>query len=88
MAWRWRDLLWDFTYLCWNLTVSPVSATYEEFIQKTMAFVSQDRTLADAKAAMGQLPGCQDVIVTKSVNNTEPVLGWLSNVDIARFSMA
>jgi multidrug efflux pump subunit AcrB len=20
MAWRWRDLLWDFTYLCWNLT--------------------------------------------------------------------
>jgi hypothetical protein len=22
MAWRWRDLLWDFTYLCWNLTKS------------------------------------------------------------------
>src|SRR5208283_2220262 len=22
MAWRWRDLLWDFTYLCWNLTFS------------------------------------------------------------------
>ena len=21
MAWRWRDLLWDFTYLCWNLTI-------------------------------------------------------------------
>ena len=21
MAWRWRDLLWDFTYLCWNLTL-------------------------------------------------------------------
>src|SRR5271165_5997867 len=20
MAWRWRELLWDFTYLCWNLT--------------------------------------------------------------------
>jgi hypothetical protein len=20
MAWRWRDLPWDFTYLCWNLT--------------------------------------------------------------------
>src|ERR1700740_3790493 len=20
MAWRWRDLQWDFTYLCWNLT--------------------------------------------------------------------
>jgi len=22
MAWRWRDLLWDFTYLCWNLTIT------------------------------------------------------------------
>ncbi|MBV8969032.1 MAG: Tn3 family transposase, partial [Verrucomicrobia bacterium] len=20
MAWRWRTFLWDFTYLCWNLT--------------------------------------------------------------------
>src|SRR5690348_293590 len=21
MSRRWRDLLWDFTYLCWNLTI-------------------------------------------------------------------
>jgi chromate transporter len=26
MAWRWRDLLWDFTYLCWNLTIIPLLA--------------------------------------------------------------
>ena len=23
MAWRWRDLLWDFTYLCWNFPSDP-----------------------------------------------------------------
>ena len=78
-------------------TLSPLLAkesrgykgmTYRDLIQKTVAFVAQDRTVADAKAAMEQIPGCQDVIVTKTGDRTEPVIGWLSNIDITRLSAA
>jgi hypothetical protein len=62
--------------------------TYGDFIQKTIAFVAQDRTVADAKAAMEQIPGCQDVILTKTGDRAEPVIGWLSNIDISRLSAA
>jgi len=67
---------------------SPAAATYEEFIRKTIAFVAQDRTLADAKSEMEKIPGCQDVIVTKTGGKTEPVIGWISNIDIGRLSQA
>jgi hypothetical protein len=62
--------------------------THGDFIQKTIAFVAQDRTVADAKAAMEQIPGCQDVIVTKTGDKAEPMIGWLSNIDISRLSAA
>jgi len=62
--------------------------TYGDFIQKTIAFVAQDKTVADAKAAMEQIPGCQDVIVTKTGDKVEPMIGWLSNIDISRLSAA
>jgi hypothetical protein len=48
----------------------------------------EDWNLADAKAKMESLTGCQDVIVTHQGNAGEPVLGWISNVDIARLSQA
>jgi hypothetical protein len=63
-------------------------AKYKDFVQKTVAFVAADRTLADAKAAMEAVPGCQDVIVTKTGLSTEPIMGWISNIDIARLSQA
>jgi hypothetical protein len=62
--------------------------TYEDFVKKTIAFVAQDRSLADAKAAMEQVQDCEDVIVTASGSSTEPTLGWISNVDIGRLSQA
>jgi hypothetical protein len=60
--------------------------TYRDLIQRTIAFVAQDRTVADAKAAMEQIQGCQDVIVTKTGDRTEPIIGWLSNIDVTRLS--
>jgi hypothetical protein len=30
MAWRWRTFLWDFTYLCWNLTTILLERTIEQ----------------------------------------------------------
>jgi hypothetical protein len=62
--------------------------TYDEFIRRTIAFIGQDKTVADAKAAMEQVPDCQDVIVTATGNTKEPVVGWLSNVDISRMLQA
>jgi hypothetical protein len=49
---------------------------------KTFAVVKEDATLADAKAAMESIPGCQDVFITKSGTMSEPVVGWITNVMI------
>jgi hypothetical protein len=45
-------------------------------------------TVAFAKAAMDQQRGCQDFIVTQTGQKTEPMLGWLTNVDIGQLSKA
>jgi hypothetical protein len=66
----------------------PGGGTYLNFIQNTFACVARDRTLADAKAAMEQLSGCQDVVITQTGKRSEAILGWLSNIDIGRMSEA
>jgi hypothetical protein len=67
---------------------SSSGTTFKEVITGTLAYIAADRTLADAKAAMEAKPLCQDVIVTSTGKSDEPMLGWISNVDIARFSQA
>jgi hypothetical protein len=53
-----------------------------------IALVPRNATLADAKAAMASVDGCQDVFVTATGQRTEPVVGWVTNVDIANYSRA
>lgn len=53
-----------------------------------IAFISEQASVAEAKDKMEQQPGCQDLIVTKTGNKTEPMLGWMTNVDIGRLSKA
>lgn len=53
-----------------------------------IAYVSEQASVADAKNKMEQQAGCQDLIVTKSGKKTEPMLGWMTNVDIGRLSKA
>ncbi|MCP3958278.1 MAG: hypothetical protein GY719_10545 [bacterium] len=48
------------------------------------AFVTPDTTLADARKAMDKIEHCRDVFVTAHGKQSEPVLGWLTNADIAR----
>jgi hypothetical protein len=55
-------------------------------ISKLVIFVSGTTTLADAKAALDQVPGAQDIIVTATGKATDPMLGWLSNVDLIKAS--
>ena len=67
---------------------SSTGKTFNEVITGTLAYIAIDRTLADAKAAMSALSLCQDVIVTQTGKSSEPMLGWIPNVDIARLSQA
>ncbi len=67
---------------------SSAGKKFGDIIEGTVAFVASDKTLADAKRAMELVPLCQDVFVTQSGNSAEKMLGWISNVDIARLSQA
>jgi hypothetical protein len=61
---------------------------YGDFIRRAAGFVAQDRSLADAKAVMEGIAGCQDIIVTEHGKADEAVVGWISNIDIGRLSQA
>jgi hypothetical protein len=52
--------------------------------ENTFVTVAEHATLAEAKTAMVDRPGCSDVFITKLGSRTEPILGWLTNVDIAQ----
>lgn len=68
--------------------VTKASKTFEEFVSATLSHVAQDKTVADAKAAMDSKPMCQDVIVTRDGSDKSPMQGWISNIDITRLSQA
>jgi hypothetical protein len=52
--------------------------------ESTFAVVSRQASIAEAKDAMVAKPGCNDVFVTDRGGYDEPVIGWLTNVRIAR----
>jgi hypothetical protein len=53
-----------------------------------IVFIGEEASVADAKRMMENKPGCQDLIVTKTGKNTEPIQGWMTNADIGRLSKA
>jgi len=53
-----------------------------------IVYVSEQASVADAKSKMEQQTGCQDLIVTKSGKKEDPMIGWMTNVDIGRLSKA
>jgi hypothetical protein len=53
-----------------------------------IAYIPETASVAEAKARMEDDPRFQDLIVTASGRNDEPMLGWLTNVDIGRLSKA
>ena len=72
-----------------NPQVDLTATTFSSLLQKkSRAYKGMkygdliQKTVADAKAAMEQIQGCQDVIVTETGDRVEPVIGWLSNIDI------
>lgn len=53
-----------------------------------IVYLSAGASVAEAKKVMEQQKGCQDLIVTASGTNKEPILGWMTNADIGRLSKA
>jgi hypothetical protein len=48
-----------------------------------IGIVGVDANLADARAAMRTVDGCNDVFVTTTGKRSDPVVGWLTNTDLA-----
>ncbi len=69
-------------------TLATLEKDYPPIKARAQAFVAETATLAEAKDAMDRIQGCQDVIITKTGLPTEPVLGWLSNIEIGKKSRA
>jgi hypothetical protein len=53
-----------------------------------IARVPSGATVASAKAEMERVANCQDIVVTQTGAAAEPMLGWLTNVDIGKLSKA
>lgn len=56
-----------------------------EFEKAVEAFgaVGPDAVLADARRGMGSVEGCNDVFVTTNGRRGDPMIGWLTNTDLA-----
>jgi hypothetical protein len=57
-------------------------------ISKLVAVVSASATLGEAKSALESVTGAQDIIVTASGKSNEPMLGWITNVDLVKLLSA
>lgn len=56
----------------------------QRVIKDAAVFIPETASLYDAKKEMDKHEACNDAFVTKTGNKDEEVLGWISNVDIAK----
>jgi CBS domain-containing protein len=59
-----------------------------KMLADSFAAVPETATLADAKAALEQGRGREDVFITRSGSRAEPVLGWITDNDLVRHARA
>src|SRR6478609_2956813 len=66
------------------LTMKDLLANNEmrSMFETTFVVVSEKATLEEAKAAMRKVRDCRDIFATATGKRDEPVLGWLTNVDV------
>ena len=50
--------------------------------------VSEQTSIAEAKRKMKSITSCQDIFITKDGNPDEPLIGWISNVRMAKYLIA
>lgn len=60
------------------------SMTFETYVTSLIAYVREAGNLAEAKARMESIQGTQDAIVTASGVQSDPIVGWITNVEITK----
>jgi hypothetical protein len=50
---------------------------------EAIGIVGANATIAEARAAMRAVQGSNDVFVTTNGKRTDPIIGWLTNTDLA-----
>ena len=67
-----------------DLTIGDLQTDDVKLYQQILAWacVKLGATLAEAKRAMEDIPDCSDVFVTTTGRKSDPVVGWLTNVEI------
>jgi hypothetical protein len=64
-------------------TVSDLNKEEKTLLLETFAVVPANATLGEARTRMRVVSRCHDVLVTQTGSKTEPVLGWLTDSDLA-----
>jgi len=59
-------------------------ADVKAIVSESFVFIGAQSTLNEAKQKMESVKGCQDVFITENGKPSEPVLGWMTNVDITK----
>lgn len=58
---------------------------FKEMFENSFVVVSKNTSLSDAKSAMlSKQPYCSDVFITANGSNDEPIIGWLTNIEMAK----
>jgi len=67
-------------------SLKDFAKAHESRISEGRGFVvvSESTSIADAKAKMERIPSCQDIFVTKKGESGEMLLGWVSNIRLAK----
>ena len=64
---------------------SQKSAGVEYGLDKGFIVVSEETTLATANSRLEDIPSSQDIFITKGGGSDEPLIGWISNLRLAKF---
>ena len=64
---------------------SQKNAGVEYGLDKGFIIVSEETTLATANSRLEDLPSSQDIFITKGGGSDEALIGWISNLRLAKF---
>jgi hypothetical protein len=54
-------------------------------LDKGFVVVSKNTTLGEAKKKMESIKSCLDIFITESGSDKDPLLGWISNIRLAKY---
>jgi len=92
-----RYIIHDSRFSSFLLSGGKENDTLEKFIadnqkegisfglNKGFIIVSEDTTLGEAKKRLKEHPSCQDIFITKTGTDKEPLSGWISNIRMEKY---